>query len=253
MVPLFHAVRPSARRVFISAAYTLDDCGVLRVELPCSCPLRQASDPPCKIARHQERQRKTGPGFALVVAVCRTHRKHFTLYPPGYPPYRREPLVELAPDGSEPLGEASTASSHFEGTLFQAAFDARDGKAWARNSHAGVEDRWWATQLRHLDLSLRIVGLHRGLTDQERETIAATLGVDQLMLREHATRTTGYRARGAAVAELLERLPRGPRRQLSLLHSGHVIGHWAEPVSWDHRRSVFEGVPFRAPGIEHPT
>jgi hypothetical protein len=195
----------------------------------------------------------------LVVVRCATHRKHFTLYPPGYGPYLRKPVVDLAADGTEPLGPAGSPLHAFEGTLFDAALDAAEGKAWARDSHRAQmpPELWWSTQGRHLALTVRFLGLVAGMQASLREAIAAVLGVDLLLLHELArtvARTPGYRAKGRAILEVLGRVVSRRDRAHRLLHCAYLIGHVSLPLLWDARRRVLERLPFpfRAPERDPP-
>jgi hypothetical protein len=63
--------------------------------MPQHCPERGKAER-CPLGPHRERDRKTviSWGF-VVVAVCRTHRIHFTLDAPKHVPYGRDPLVEV--------------------------------------------------------------------------------------------------------------------------------------------------------------
>lgn len=193
----------------------------------------------------------------LTVVRCSTHRFHFTLYPPGYAPYRRQPVLDQAPDGTELIPPKNLPLHAFQETLFQAALDANDRKPWARDSDSDTHlpDRWWSTQGRHLDLASRLLGLFEGLADRLRETIATVLSLDLLLLLELAQRMTGasagYRSKGQAICELLQAI--APRRDRGhrLLLCGHLIGHWAIPLCWNKTKQVLERLPFRAQ-VDHP-
>jgi hypothetical protein len=192
-----------------------------------------------------------------VVVQCVKHRKHFTLYPPGYAPYQRLPVVQLAPDGSakrDQQGKALTGASAFEGTVFQAALDAKQGHAWARNSERGVPDLWWNTQRRHLALALRLTGVSDGVDDALREQLRAALGVDPFVIRGEARRElSGYQARGCAVWRVLRKVPRGRGRASRLLLCGHLVAQWGEPWSWNPARRTLERLPFLAGSTAAPT
>jgi len=168
----------------------------------------------------------------------------FTLYPPGYAPYRRQALLALSPDG-RPIGsDRARAAASFEGTLFEAAIDAERARAWPRESGtATTGDKGWGTQGRHLRLAARLVGISSDLCERVRETIAAVLSVDSLLLREHS-RAKGYRALGTGVCAVLARLTGAARRAFSLLVCGHLIGRWGEPLLWDEERKSVLRSPF---------
>jgi hypothetical protein len=88
----------------------------------------------CTINIHSYRDRKCGPGFKLAVFQCKSHVLTFTVYPPGWLPYGRRPLV----------GDDST---------FQAVDDLSRGVRWPEVSGRlgftrKTQDRWissWST------------------------------------------------------------------------------------------------------------
>lgn len=248
-------IRPSARRFFVTTGYFPGGGGVLEPAIPTTCPQASSRGKHCEVRRHFIRPRKTGPCFPLTVARCYTHGCSFTLYPPAFGPYLRAPVLQLAPDGTAPLPEkrAPQGLEAFEGTLFQAALDGERRQAWARNSRAGVPDRWWSTQGRQLDLALRLLGIARDLGARLRERIASVLSLDQLFLRDQSrAEKAGYHGRANAICAVLRRLERGATAALRLLFSGRLIGHWGTPRNWDRRRQVLERLPFRLPPIRAP-
>lgn len=239
--------RPPPSRPFIVTPYTADADGQLIAEMPARCPLSEgaASTERCRLVIDHLRQRKTGPRHPLAVVRCRTHGCGFTLYPAGFGPYLRQPVVQMAPDGQcAPAGQ-----DEFAGTLFEAAVDAKQGRPWARTSETEDDppERWWGTQGRHLRFAARLVGVAHDLADAVRETIAAALSVSALVLREHSL-ARGYRAIGEAVCDVLGRFRGGPRRAWQLLVCGHLAGHWGSPWQWDAQRAVMERSPFQSCG-----
>jgi hypothetical protein len=191
---------------------------------------------------------------------CHTHGKCFTLYPPGFGPYLRKPVLRLAPDGGVPLADERKDPDDleaFEDTLFEAALDACEGRAWARNSDREIPERWWGTQGRHLGLALGLLGICAAFTDRLRETIADVLRVDLLVLHQEATKQTegnlGYRERGKAISRVLRKLRRDRGTAFRLLFSGYAIGQWGLPLSWDPKRDILERLPFHLPGTVAPT
>jgi len=253
-MPESYPTRPSARRPFVVTPYVLGADGNLVPQMPDRCPQAEATTGPgCRICAHHHRKRKTGPGFRLMVARCAEHGCAFTLYPPGYAPYRRQAVVRVGPDGAGMDGdEPKTLEHKFESTLFEAAVDASGGHAWARDPADGLSEKWWSTQGRHLSLVSRIVGVARDLSDRVREAVAAVLPLDTLLLRELA-RSVGYRARGHAVCTVLHRLHGAAVAAVRLLRCGHLIGHWGEPLHWDPKRHIFERDPFPCPGTAGPS
>jgi hypothetical protein len=223
--------------------------------MPATCPQGSRGGKACDVRPHFLRPRKTGPCFPLTVARCHTHGCSFTLYPPAFGPYLRAPVIGLSPDGTAPVTKARDRGGleEFEGTLFQAALDGAQRKAWARHSRAGVPERWWNTQGRHLALAQRLLGISSAIGARLRERIAAVLSIDHLFLRDQSrTAKDGYHARAKAVCAVLRRLKRRASAALRLLFSGRLIGHWALPYRWDPRRQVLERLPFRLPPIRAP-
>lgn len=252
-MPGCYRAGPPLRRPFLVTSYIEGRDGRLVAQLPSCCP-HGAGEPgepagsTCVLAIDHHRQRKTGPVHPLAVVRCRTHRCGFTLYPPGFAPYGRQPLLKVEPDGNPIQRAAGGLRGDFEDTVFAAALDGADGRPWARDSDFTVPDRWWSTQDRHLHRAARLVGIARDLADRVRESIAAVLSVTGLMQRERSS-ATGYRGIGRAVCDVLRQLcGRKPRRALALLVCGHLVGHWGEPLLWDADRKVLERSPFCAPG-----
>ncbi|MEW6747897.1 MAG: hypothetical protein AB1486_34685 [Planctomycetota bacterium] len=241
---------PKSRRPFLITPYHADPQGVLRPELPERCPYSKAGDNvTCELRAHHERPRRTGPCFPLQVMTCAGHGHGFTLYPPGFGPYQRRAVLRLGPDGSAPLAEPERPplERDFAGTLFEAAVDASEGKAWSRDSLQGPADRWWPTQGRHLELSTRLLGLAAETEDGERVKIASLLALDTLLLCEETDRLrqgAGYRARGLAIRRVLLALRGGVQRALRLLSCGQVIGQWGEVHEWDRHARRLRSLPF---------
>lgn len=63
--------------------------------------------------QHHRRARKTGPVHQLYMVECRALGAVFTLYPPGYAPYRRQAVLRLAPESDPIRGEGSTVEAEF--------------------------------------------------------------------------------------------------------------------------------------------
>lgn len=238
---------------FIVTSYFHVEDGLDAV-LPARCPVLIDEGTACTIKGHAWRRRKTGPKFPLRIAKCETHRKHFTLYPHGFGPYARVPVIGCAPGGEDIRPEKPEKPlSEFEDTLFQAALDAQRGVAWARNSRSTIPKQWWSTQLRHLGEAARILGLARDLTDHVRDLLAATLRVPGLLLREHGV-ASGYRAIGEAVCTVLRQIAgQSPKRALRLLHCRHLATGLRRPRLWDQERRDFERISFQHAGTAAPT
>jgi hypothetical protein len=252
-MPQLYTGPPRQSRPFICTPYIRGPDGQLVATLPDCCPIRACSPgttTDCELRTAYSRPRKTGPPHPLAVVECRTHGAAFTLYPPGYAPYRRQPVLRLSPDGSPILHEKGRDAERadFDGTLFQSALDARDGVAWARESGGpSPPERYWPTQGRHLSLAARITGVARELGERVRVSIAMLLSVDGLGLHEGA-QATGYRALGKAICAVLAKLRGQARRALDLLRCGALVGRWGEPLHWDADRGVLERAPFPTRG-----
>ena len=146
---MYHKDKKFASKLFIVTPYEPDINGALHPKFPLKGPCC-GDDNSCHIGVHHIRERKTGPRFPLTVIQCKTHNKHFTLYPPGHTPYGRKAIAPVAPDGSWPLQADKTTPGHddecpdkephqdkekmFRGTLFDAALDATAVNAWNRCS-----------------------------------------------------------------------------------------------------------------------
>jgi len=185
------------------------------------------------------------------VIECRSHGFAFTLYPPGYAPYLRRPVVKLGPDGGRIAVEPGFPLACFDETIFAAAIDAMRGKAWPRESSLTTPDRSWGSQGRDLDVAARIVGVARDLGDAVRTRIAAALSVDTLLLLEGA-KAIGYRAIGKAVCEILRRVGGFSGRAMKLLVAGFLVSRFGEPMQFDHKRKIVERSPFCARGASPP-
>lgn len=247
--------RPRLCRAFLVTSYTVDAAGQVDAVMPSRCPVGvdASTGGECGVALHHRRARKTGPGHALCVVKCRAHGLAFTLYPPGYAPYRRQAVLRLTPEGDPIRREGSAVQAEFEDTVFAAALDAKEGKRWVRETKAEVPERWWSTQGRHLRLTARLVGVAIDLAEKTRESIAAVLSVGLFSLR-NLCQAEGYRALGAGVCSVLGWLQgRASVRAQQLLVCGHLIGQWGEPLHWDATRRVLMRSPFCVHGTSPPT
>jgi len=88
---------------------------------------------------------------------------------------------------------------------------------------------------------------------QERERVAALLGVETMTLAEAGRDWDhGYRARGGAIARVLRRVRRTFGRMLRLLHAGFLFGRWGRPMLWRDDRRTVETLPFPPSGTPPP-
>lgn len=157
------------------------------------------------IRRKCWRHRKTGPDFPLAVVHCRTHDISFTLYPPGFVPYSRVPLVLLGPCGNTVEREKRRP---FSGTLFQAVLDGARGVAWPKESYDGNMQPRFTTQKRHIQRCILILGLARGSPishDMAVQTLRLPgLWIDQA--RKRVAREKGFQYQSATTVEILVQL-----------------------------------------------
>lgn len=250
------------------APYEADACGVLVPSIPSEGPCRARDERACRVVWHDWRERKTGPGFPLAVARCKTHGLSFTLYPPGFYPYGRERLAPVASDGSvlqrEPGADADgedgvspSVARDFDETVFGAALDAARGRRWLRNweqppAGTGPEGRrWYSTQVRRTLSVSQLLGVTAAVDSTARAEIADLLAVETVVLHEQKVALElddSLAARGRSVAAVLAALPASGCLVDRLAEAGHIAGLWPEPWRWDPRRGVLQPRPFRPVG-----
>jgi hypothetical protein len=206
------------------------------------CPQAAFSDGPCRLARHAERARKSGPAFPLTLLWCRTHGAHFTIYPLGFTPYGRQ---RVAP--AEHLRASDTsARDRWAGTVFEVAAGAAAGELGVRD--AGFEDG--LPQPRHSTVRRRVaaagllLGLSPAIDDRQAEQVAQVLdipGLDHAQARQGFARASGLRGRGAVIVSVLGRMPLSGAVERRLLCAGAHVQLWGPPGIWDvaGRRLVF--------------
>ena len=235
-----HALRPTARRPFVSSPYSPDGSGVLTPAVPDVGPCSLQGKPACNVSVHHIRSRSTGPCHPISVARCQTHRVTFTLYPLGHVPYGRKPI------GSSVPTVGMTGANEFVGTLFEASLNAAQNKPWPRSSPGGSE-RWWGTQRQYLSVAMHLCGVAPDMSLTLRELVAAALQIKQLALLDGAAAIAahpGYQGRGLAICTVLEQLPSGPCAIERLSVSGHLIGFWGTPYVWDPKTSRLRQLDF---------
>ena len=118
------------RRAFVSLPYVPGGAGgSLRPPKPASCPDPLATcNNRCLIHFSRWRDRVHGPGFRLASMHCLTHSRRFTVYPPGWTPYGRAPLVLLDHRGR--TVETDGEENRWNDTEFGALVDAARGNIW---------------------------------------------------------------------------------------------------------------------------
>ena len=241
--------QPNARS-FATAPYSLGDSEPpTPLVQPWSCPEAGGESADCVIRLHHRRERKTGPGFPLLVLDCRTHRHAFTLYPLGHVPYGRLAFAPVSCDG-ELLHNAEAQSAGERGpcwqlTIFLAALQAASGHPWPRDSD-GIQ-MIWDTQLLHLATCAKALGLSKDTPPRLGEQLAQRLDVPRLALLDAAQayqQGRGYQEQGRAIESVLERLRPGRCLLEQLLGCGVLSGLWRSVVRWEPgaaraRRTVF--------------
>lgn len=240
----YYRNRAGPDRAFVVTPY-VERNGSVSPEIPDRCPWWSGpEDQACKMSVHHWRERKCGPGFPLAAVRCGAHDGGvFTLYPPGYAPYRRQAVLQLASDGTSIDEDGAQLRVDFDNTLFKAALDAESGVPWPRKAGAANLSSW-GTQGRQLELGAELLGLSKDIGARVRQSIAALLSVSVLQLLA-GSRGVGYRHVGTAICEVLKVIRSGARRAQRLLHAGYLAGRWGEPVHWDPDRRVLERLPFR--------
>jgi len=252
-----HKVAASARP-FVMVAYSAAADGRPAPRIPESCPYGGLDSRACHVVVDHVRVRVTGPAHGLVVCRCSVHGRGFTLYPPGFAPYLRQPMVVLAPDGSrvarEPGPGRRPVQWRFAGTCFQASLDAALGEIWCRETVNGKAP-WWGTQRRLIDRSARWLGVEPALSGRQREATAAALHVPTLVLEEGRNairRQPGYQARGEATCRVLDALPGSRATAERLAVAGRVAGFWGPPLRSDARGPGLRPLGFRGAGTRAP-
>lgn len=250
-----HAAPPVSSRPFLFSPYRSEAGGALAPVVPVALPCGEGNGTPCQVASHLWRPRKTGPKFPLLVVRCKTHGRATTIYPPGHYPYGRQPLQQLSPDGAQPLvaqGDGSGVvgsrlKTDFGETLFQAALDAAEGRAWLRKSTAAETDRYWSEQERQLVIAQGMTGVAEDLDLKVRERISRVLDVDLLVLLEEARRQaedTGYRSRGRSIVRVLDAAPRSLCLVDRLYVAAHLSGFRGPPVRIEEKTGRLLTDPF---------
>jgi len=221
--------------VFATTPYEADEAGVLHAVLPSRCVFAAAGEV-CSVFIDHRRERKTGPCMPIAVVGCSVHPvQRYTLYPPGYVPYGRKPVVATSAAGPV-LRKAQTGDALWETTVMSAAVDAADEERWPSGSPAG-DTRRRRTQGRRIERAGRLVGAHPALDEPTRERIAARLGVPAMTLRA-AARSWGasWTTRGAAIVSVLLSLSLHADLPDRILAAGAVAGIWAPPHRWEPSR-----------------
>lgn len=258
-------VRSAASRRFVIAPYPLDVNGQRHEPEVSACPVSLDAPKACRVELHHRRPRRTGPCHPLLVLTCEVHGEVFTVYPPAFGPYLREPMLAVTSEGlvrgltsAAPLASSvascgTQAAACFEGTYFDAALDVVAGRIWPREASDYTCPRR-VTQVRRLREALAWLGLDPAVSGREREMRAEVLDVELVLLTEQARaleRDASLLAMGSAVKCVLDRLPGRPCLLDRLLGSGRAAGRWGPSARWDGTRGELRRVQFRGSGT-HP-
>lgn len=193
----------------------------------------------CHLVKNGWGLRDTGPCHPLRRVKCH-HGPGYTLYPPGYAPYRRESVAPVdsanemvravVDDESETLGGVAWYQ-----TFFGAVLDAALGVGWSRGSPVG-DPRRRRTQRRYNELCATLLGLSYEVDAAVSQRIASFLGIAWLLLsdqrRVYQSAIT-YMERGAVIKAVLEMVPLDRSLSHRLLTAGFIAGLWGRPMRWD--------------------
>ena len=201
---------------FLISAYSEAPDGRMKPEIPDALPCLR-SDSCCLVREHSWRDRKSGPSHPLLVVVCREHRRHFTIYPPGFAPYLRAPL--------DPQARQS---------VFTPASSVAGGERRPRESLGGP---CWRTQRRWLSrlaVLLGLVGQAEG--EAQRELLGVSLSAHT---RARQLAQPGeWRRLAQAIVEVVTALGRVDDPLRGLLRAGQRVGRWGRAFAIDERRRI---------------
>ena len=227
-------------RAFSTAAYLERPSGQLRPERPSRCPASGDDSVSCHLRASKWRERKFGPGYALVVFRCFAHGLAFTIYPPDWTPYARRSFVALSPDGADGAHDTDTMLG-WAPTVFQAAVDGACGRIWPEEARFTVDDRGlvpggvFRTQCRHIHGALVLFAISPDSDSRAQERVAATLGLDLTFLASALTRTRDgpwWRSAARTVWEVLSILEAPGRRHLQkLVGLGRNRRYWGPTLT----------------------
>lgn len=182
----------SSSRGFVVVAYGADEDGDMVAVKPKQCLASlSGAEGSCKMGEAGWRERTTGPCHPLQKVRCREHQIAFTLYPEGYVPYGRVPVMCMPEPESEPEGrgepderepvdhsEADTKSG-----LVGAAIAAGAGERWERDLIEGESGPVLRTQQRWI----KWLGTRVGLDGELSSEVLSELGLNAIEVRGKLT------------------------------------------------------------------
>jgi hypothetical protein len=196
------------KKTFVIAKYISDSSGKIRAKKPESCPNARIPGT-CHISIFAYRSRVYSHGYKLNVFYCKNHGRHFTAYPPGFVPYSRRPLLNLAPDGQGilPQNLSDSNNSSLDKTFFSGVIDAAKGYIYPEEKQLGArpEEKPAAgcakSQILNIYMFMLLFGLLKTSHKKRREKIATVLNID-LSLLEDSRRQMNPRIRDGPIEAL---------------------------------------------------
>ena len=182
---------------------------------------------------------------------CCTHGGAFTVYPTGFAPYLRRPMVGLPVRVESPCPPGETVvesqlDAFVEGSAFASTLDvARDNLGGVRDSNSAG---WLPTQKRQVTRSASWLGLASGLTATGRTDWADALGIGPVELDRLAGAfgaTHDLVQRGRTLAQVLDQLASGDCLVERLAWAGYLAGFWGKPFFWLPSKASWSAFTFR--------
>lgn len=165
--------------------------------------------------------------------LCKEHRKHFTIYPPGYFPYARRKAINVdtqglrvVPDEVE-AAELLGARDNWEASIGQAVIDAWQGLIWPRLQNPEYPATYW-TQRRDVQWAAGWMGLSSA-NDDVCSAVKSEMGIATLVYRDSQrawNSATTLTRRASAVANLLRQAAPLQSMLEAVYRTGTVTGVW---------------------------
>jgi hypothetical protein len=124
-------------RAFLCCPYVGDEQGRYRpTEGISQCPSATGAER-CCLKKHAWRERKTGPCVPLRLMYCRSHDRHFTVYPMGHVPYSRRRVLPVDLAGHPVRTSDGVSAARWEGSWFRSGGRCCFGSAVATRADGG--------------------------------------------------------------------------------------------------------------------